>query len=424
MANAPVIVNYAQLAGPHGLEGVMQEDPRPDSDADRREQAKMRATVLWALSQLEREQIDPEVLTAPDDQTASVLQSALAQKSEELGALRGLDAGGKEARFDNQDRRWIRSLFGLIRDKLNVGRFDFLPQPDAPTELPNRARVAILGDWGTGLYGAPKCAESIERDAAGIQAVVHLGDVYYSGTKEEISERFHTLWPQVPGAISRACNSNHEMYSGGKPYAEITLPRFKQSSSLWWLENDHWALIGLDTAYDEFAIGRMQADWVRLLSADARRDGKRVILFSHHQLFSHFKEQGHHIAEKLSDVLEDHRVFAWYWGHEHLCTVFDAHPRWGTLGRCIGHGGFPYGRPRVGQTPVEATGPGGVKWHRVPSREGAPSGIVLDGPNCEIRGKEDKFGPNGYAVLELDDDHVVEVVVSPDGEELYRKQLA
>lgn len=424
MAKSPVIVNYAQLAGESGLEGVMRQDLSARGEADRREQAKMQATVLWALSQLERVQLDPEVLSAPDDRIASLLQTAMAEKSEELGELRTLDSGGREARFDHGDWRWIRSLFGFIRDKLNVGRFDFLPQPDAPTELPDRARVAVLGDWGTGLYGAPKCAESIERDPAGFQAIAHLGDVYYSGTKEELSERFHTFWPEVPNAVSRACNSNHEMYSGGKPYAEVTLPRFKQSSSLWWLENEHWALIGLDTAYDEFDIGPMQADWVQLVSTNARREGKRVVLFSHHQLFSHFKAQGRHIAEKLTQILDNHDVLAWYWGHEHLCTVFDAHPKWGTLGRCVGHSGFPYGRPPVADAPVEGKAPGEAMWHRLPAKDLAPSGIMLDGPNVHIPGKEDKFGPNGYVVLEFDEEHLLEAVMAPDGQVLYRNELA
>lgn len=116
-------------------------------------------------------------------------------------------------------------------------------------------------------------------------------------------------------------------------------------------------------------------------------------------------------------------MFSWYWGHEHLCSLYDRHPEWGLLGRCIGHSGFPYARPEVADAPVVATVPD-AKWHQLPPRKGVPGALVLDGPNQEIPGKAEKFGPNGYAVLEFEGEHLVEAIMSPRGELLHRAQLA
>src|SRR5439155_9589200 len=101
------------------------------------------------------------------------------------------------------------------------------------------------------------------------QLLVHLGDVYYAGTQDEVENRFLSLWPRRVGAINRAANSNHEMYSGGYGYFDQTLRRFGQSSSVFALQNDHWLLVGLDTAYAEHDLAHRQAEWLANLVADS-----------------------------------------------------------------------------------------------------------------------------------------------------------
>ena len=49
--------------------------------------------------------------------------------------------------------------------------------------------------------------------------------------------------------MNRALNGNHEMYSGGFGYFKLILPAFEQDSSYFALQNEHWLLVGLDTAY-------------------------------------------------------------------------------------------------------------------------------------------------------------------------------
>src|SRR5262249_3253675 len=154
---------------------------------------------------------------SPPSGLASQLQTFLAEKAAEENKpiARELPGGAVEAKFDSTDwLGWAKSFFTW------VGRLDpakWQPPPPEPEPLAEDARMALLADWGTGLYGAPASSKCIDATQPGFTHVIHLGDVYYSGTTSEIEERFIPFWPSKPGA-SRACNSNHEMYSGGHGY--------------------------------------------------------------------------------------------------------------------------------------------------------------------------------------------------------------
>lgn len=260
----------------------------------------------------------------------------------------------------------------------------------------------------------------MRRDAKGFGLLVHLGDVYYSGTEKEIRERFLEYWPRIPGAVSRACNSNHEMYTGGHGYFKVTLPEFGQPSSCFALANDNWLIVGLDSAYHDFSFENGQIAWLGGLLENA--GNRRVILLSHHQPFSLLDSQGPKLVGALSTLLNDGRIFAWYWGHEHRCVVYDAHPLWSFHGRCIGHGGYPYFR----EVPIDATlqtHGQGFDWYRLKGKNLAPAGLLLDGPNPYVEEKPDRYGPNGYAVLELNGSSLEEIYCDADGRELLRRKL-
>jgi hypothetical protein len=372
-----------------------------------------------ALALLGAAERDPGVLTTVQHPTASLLQSFLAERAADADSADATAAGGFEAKFDDHDiLGWIGSFFTWWR---RIRPHAWQPPPDAPEEVGSSFRIAVLGDWGTGLYGAPACADSIRQDGKGFGLLLHLGDVYYSGTEREVKERFLALWPDVPGARSRALNSNHEMYSGGHAYFDQTLQKFGQGSSCCALQSPHWLLVGLDSAYSEHDLAMNQAEWLEGLVAAA--GSRKVVLFTHHQPYSLIDNQGPKLVEKLSGLLEARRVFAWYWGHEHRCVVYDEHPAWGMRGRCIGHGGYPYFRSLPGGAEVAREGDG-FKWYRLPDRDLIPGGLVLDGPNRYLPGHEERYGPNGYAVLEFEGEHLVESIRAPDGAEIFRQELA
>src|SRR5262249_46248322 len=121
-------------------------------------------------------------------------------------------------------------------------------------------------------------------------------------------------------------------------------------------------------------------------------------------------------------LLESGRVAAWYFGHEHCCVLYDKHPSYGLMGRCLGHGGIPYTRSAVAGFPVERS-VGHASWRRFDPRGPAPGGLVLDGPNPYIVGKENKYGPHGFATLEFDGPTLTERIHAPDGAELSRNTI-
>lgn len=233
-----------------------------------------------------------------------------------------------------------------------------------------------------------------------------------------MQERFGALWPKN-AALNRAINSNHEMYSGGHAYFDITLKTFGQTSSYFALQNGHWLLVGLDSAYQDHDLAGAQVEWLQEVLKNA--GDRKVVLMSHHQPFSQFEKGGEKLVAKLGALLGSQKIFAWYWGHEHRCMLYDKHPAWGMYGRTVGHGGFPYFREKkLDDLPQVAGLP---QWRQVASASVVPGGMVLDGPNDYIKGHEAKYGPNGYMTLELDGPHLNEIVHAADGTALYDRQL-
>jgi len=373
-----------------------------------------------ALREIESKDGGDGVLSTPTDPFAALLQSYLAEHADAKTSLTALQAGGLEAQFDERDfLGWVGGFFTWWR---RIWPHDWIPAPANPTAMDNKVRIGLLADWGTGLYGAPECAKTMEADAKGFDIYMHLGDVYYSGTPGEINSRFLPYWPKNARQANLALNSNHEMYSGGYGYFDTLLPDFanrsillKQKSSNFALRNDHFLLVGLDSGYNDHDLNNGQAKWLESLVNAA--GNRKVILFSHHQPYSLYESQGPKMVERISEMLEQKRIFAWYFGHEHRLVIYDQHKDWGMWGRCIGHGGMPYFRDKFDGALANTTA-----LYAKPGRQkdgiATPSGMVLDGPNQYVQGHQTKYGPNGYVILELDGDKLTESYRLPDGSDL------
>ena len=434
MANETIIVSYEQLnnavqnalkspdalleatknPAPEGYEAFESTEPMAtDEDA-----AALNENLVRALKILEAEQKHSGVLAAPDDRFTSLLQSQLAENALMAGKVEPVDQG-LEARFDEKDLLgWARSLLTWVK---GWDPHDWQTAPATPDQIPNTVRVAILGDWGTGLYGAPACAQSIEKDAKDYGVLLHLGDVYYSGTDKEVSDRFLGFWPKKPNAVSRACNSNHEMYTGGYAYFDRTLPAFKQAASYFALQNDHWLLVGLDSAYKEWELVNDQVAWLKGLIANA--GDRKVVLFSHHQLFSWMETPKSKMQSALGELLTNKKIYGWYWGHEHRCMIYERHPQFGIYGRCVGHSGYPYFTDKNKAGSVSAPGAQGSVWRTVGTKNMVPGGMILEGPNPYVKDHEKDYGPNGYMTLELDGNRINEIVQMPDGSRVYEREI-
>ena len=417
------IVTLESLQPPmtEGLESA------PASDSlENRLRTERYAQVMERLRQ-ETNNAGSDIMITVQDREASIVQSELARRAAEG---RQLDAGGLEAKFGTGLAGgdwfgWIRSVFDHVDRK--QAHPILRPTTSKPEPIPDDARIAMAADWGTGLYGAPKIAAQM-RKVGGYELLMHLGDVYYSGTEDEVQERFLDLWPRDAGKRTIAVNSNHEMYSGGFGYFKLALPAIGQKSSYLAFENKNWLLVVLDTAYVDHDIDNEQVAWLNLVLKQSREanngQAKKLVLFSHQQPFSRLDNQGPKLQNALRHLLTTRAITAWYWGHEHQCVIYDRHPAFGLLGRCLGNGGIPEVRKdEVKNAPTERSVEG-VMWKRMSATADSPSCLALDGPNPDIKGEEEKFVPHGYMTLELNGPSLIERVHLANGKEILKNQVA
>jgi hypothetical protein len=405
------VVTLRTLLGAEGVKSLVEA-------ALNSEQQKILDRYNSVVEKLEAEtaKTSPGVFITVPDRDASVLQSRIAEGGE---AGPPLSAGGLEAQFGEgltggDLLGWALSVFDWV-DK-NHWHPIARPPDDKVGTIADSGRIAVVGDWGTNLYGAPVSAASIKR-VGGYEILLHLGDIYYSGSKKESKQRFLDAWPTSAAKVSRALNGNHEMYSGGFAYFEDILSKFSQSSSYFAVQNANWLLVGLDTAHSDHGLDNQQVVWLR--SVIQKAGPRKVILFSHHQPFSALDKQGPLLQAALADLFQRKAITAWYWGHEHECIIYDRHPASGLLGRCIGHGGIPSPRrSKVLDAPVDQRR-NGVQWKRLPVTPNAPACLVLDGPNPLVKDEEEKFGPHGYLTLHFDGPSLIERVHLPDGIEIF-----
>ena len=244
-------------------------------------------------------------------------------------------------------------------------RFERAPYPSGiPQTLPlsAAAKVALLADWGGDNPAARHIASMVQKQKPTM--AIHLGNIYYGGIAAEC-ETFLQLWPfqtntrnpliGIPPNTSLALNGNHEMYSGGEAYFNVVLKAFAQPQPFFCLENEHWRLIGLDTAY---AAGRLKpsgpddsisAQWNWLV--DLLKNGKQKanIFLTHHQPVSaHIDEyrDSEPLRKDIQDLLAiegigEAAIFGWFFGHEHRCALYQdtALPY---NARLIGNGCIPH----------------------------------------------------------------------------------
>jgi hypothetical protein len=273
--------------------------------------------------------------------------------------------------------------------------------------LADRARIVVVGDWGTGEGLAIEVADQMREAIGGAGDrevhVVHLGDVYYAGTRAEARSRFLDHWPVAVGEehLSWCLNGNHDMYSAGRGLTRVVLtdPRFAAQRTTrgaitteFVLTNRHWSLIGVDTSWrfrwrdprgGAGHLGRRQTRWVsRQVQAHPEQ---RTVLFSHHQPFT-YGEHGvtpeGNLLDRTRALREARRVAGWFWGHEHKLIAYGAHADIG-YATCMGHGAIlesPAEHPHPGEFDATFTDPEGLVW-RMPGF----AVLDLDGPTMRVR---------------------------------------
>lgn len=248
-------------------------------------------------------------------------------------------------------------------------------------------RFALAGDWGTGTDVSQQIADSMVAGNPKPEFTIHLGDIYYVGTEDEVKENCFgqtSVNGQYQGVFWRngtkgsfALNGNHEMYSGGTAYFDTFLKSLgipssvdkSQLASYFCLETPFWRILGIDTGYNsdtlfgDCKLEQTLLDWLQnVINPVANR--KPTVLLSHHQWFSGFNDGNYgKPADQIAPFLPNQEIL-WLWGHEHRLAIYDRYKspdnHLTAYGRCIGHGGMPIEMPDAAYP--NGTGPQTVEY--------------------------------------------------------------
>jgi hypothetical protein len=279
--------------------------------------------------------------------------------------------------------------------------------------LPNNAKVAMIGDWGTGQPDARAMVTSILRQHQP-DALIHLGDIYYSGTPFECETHVRQVFNEAFVAVGRtipifSLPGNHCYYARGRGYYNIVLDGMNQADPAWRQEASYFSLQTEDGTWQFLAMDTGQGDanpfrtYVRPKAPVLRpteilwqheklqQFGGSTILLSHHPLFSQSraidgKGQTRWLNQHLLNTFEPYfdRIAAWYWGHEHSLVLFQDGLFGLAKGRLIGCAGFQ-------ESEYDLYAPVDPSWaERVPYR--------ADMPRLT---KEDHYYYHGYSILDF-----------------------
>jgi predicted phosphodiesterase len=276
-----------------------------------------------------------------------------------------------ELTFSSCDPLWIEAITTYEEFVHSGNTIPYITLAPGTGVIPVGATltVALIADWATGTTTAQNVlAQAV---AMNPDIIVHLGDVYYSGTATEEQNYFYQAMADGLQAAGKTMGTgpgdvrvftlagNHDMYSGGAGYYSV-IKQLGQPASYFCLQNDDWQIVCLDTGYndrDPFTvvsnITQLTDDQVVWLNDLMAGCGSRSTLFlSHHQLYSGAGPVGQSavgsntvnwginpsLFGQLQAILD--RVAVWIWGHEHNTVVFNPHVGL-PAGRCIGSGAIP-----------------------------------------------------------------------------------
>jgi len=338
------------------------------TDIAKREYSKIPGVTPSPTGTVERE------LTAPDRVRVCAEIAFRYMKARVSGDKTALAEVSGEFEKGACDPLWARTIeehlkfFGVDGHRKEIPYRRAKTIQAGPITITSKARIALVGDWGTGAQPAIAVLKRIA--AAKPDIVVHLGDIYYSGTPAECQQHFHLIVEQVlrkdnPNLPVFTLSGNHDMYSGGAGYYSLIdnlNPKPNQQlASFFCLRtaDQAWQLLAMDTGYHDNnpvtvndAVTYLEDDELAWLCARIRECAGKTILLSHHQLFSAYSPiggAGHdgkrqpgnpRLSEAFRQMAAQGRIAAWFWGHEHALSIYK--PFAGLeRGRCLGHGAVP-----------------------------------------------------------------------------------
>lgn len=214
-------------------------------------------------------------------------------------------------------------------------------------QLPDDAKVGLIGDWGTGMHDAEALLDQLlaQHDPA---AIIHLGDIYYAGTPEECTRNVAEVLGRCFDRHGRrvpffTLAGNHDYYDWGVGFTQLIDelpaddPSWRQPASYFCLRTagGAWQFLAMDTGQGDTDPGdRREAPALRGSEVTWLRDKLafpgRTILLSHHPALSAFvtvdpsSPSQPYLNRWLLDAVGPHldRVAAWYFGHDHKLALY------------------------------------------------------------------------------------------------------
>lgn len=285
-------------------------------------------------------------------------------------------------------------------------------------QIPNDAKVGIIGDWGTGMADAEALLVDLLKNHQPA-ALIHLGDIYYSGTPTECQTYFLQA---IQNAFKTAGGTpvpvftipgNHDYYALGYgfypmlPQLNAGITGANQPASYFCLrtQDGGWQFLGMDTGYED-SNPKNQIDptyagpWVQPNEVQWHRDkllnfSGATILLSHHQLFtananingvvsseSEFPYLNPFLLDSFQPFFRD-KVAAWLWGHEHNFVLFQNGLFGLSKGRLLGASAF---EELVSESPYT------VKHPNVP---------YLDPTKYQLQPESSGIYPHSYSVIDF-----------------------
>lgn len=347
----------------------------------------------------------------PDDHTEKMMP--LIEQAIEIRVDKGGHIFGT-GKYQVLDIRWVEAIAIYFENRL-IRKFDFPVGTPSVIPIPDNAKIIMVGDWGTGNFGntdspSIKMVASIKSQSP--DYTIHLGDVYYAGTTKEEVDHLVEIWPRgANGAFG--LNSNHEMYSGAHAYFTEALGKLfleQKGHSYFALENIHWIIVGLDSAYFDKSllcragsiVGDLQLQQLEFLKAQVAK-GKKLIVLTHHNGLIDMKDG----SQQKNNPLWEQVMSAfpqgkgpdyWYWGHLHNGTAYQQNGDNNNVHcRCLGHGGIPGGYSAVLQKAKDNTS---VVWFE----------------DNKANDADNKFRiMNGFVTVVLNDEKITETYYDENG---------
>jgi 3',5'-cyclic AMP phosphodiesterase CpdA len=273
------------------------------------------------------------------------------------------------------DAKWAATVKEYVKYFGLNGKGGTIPYIAATDQTPqiitikSNARIGLIGDWGTGAAPARRVLRQLKQQKPDI--LVHLGDIYYSGTETECQINFESI---VNETLDRKNSDipvftlagNHDMYSGGAGYygliKRLNRPPSMQQASFFCLRSadNAWQLLAMDTGQFDFnpitvahALTKVDATELDWHAERVAEFTGKTILLSHHQLFSAYSPIGKAVPDgrplaynaelrKVLDRLQQggREIAAWFWGHEHNLSIYQPYLNL-RRGRCLGHSAIP-----------------------------------------------------------------------------------